>query len=196
MGLFGVNGVDWEVVAVIVSAFAAGFAGWALRQNSLACRQQVRSQDFSSLRQFTLDIRDAEDRVWQALPDSGGADEEKAEAAIVDYLNLLETMAAGVNHGLIEKVTAEIVTDRLINDLKIVRSSPQASRWVRQNMTSETTFREIKTLRKRQIERLRVPRRYSYRWYRQTLRRLLKVVSDATVRRRTYARFGRRQRVV
>lgn len=166
--------VNWDALAAVGSSVAAVFAGWAILQSARSTRQQARSQDFATLRQFTVDIREAEDRFGALLaPKSSGifiettpVNGEQLRAVAVDYFNLLETMATGVNHGLFEKVTAEIVTDRIINDLKIIRSSPVVAKLVRPNMTSATTFKEVRALRKRHLEMLQIERRHSAKWHR------------------------------
>lgn len=131
-------------VAAIVSAAGIWFAWRAVSYSSRTLEQQIRSQDFSTLRQFTLDIR-------EAVGNLSNSSDIDFEVAIVEYLNLLETYAAGVNRSLIEKSTRVVAQEQLINDLAIMLERPDVSRQIALAIESRITFTELRKFRDKHL---------------------------------------------
>ena len=76
-------------------------------------RLQQRSYDANTLFKFLSDISEAETRLQTD-------DSELRQMELTRYLNLLEALAASINHKLIGKTTRVFARDRLLNDLRLL----------------------------------------------------------------------------
>jgi hypothetical protein len=127
---------DAGVWASLISALAAAIAlGFNARMMAL----QQRSNDATTLFAVVASIRDAEARLVASASEQGSFKTE-----LNNYLNLLETFAAAVNHKLFGKSTLGIATDRLITDLGMLLADGSTKEQIEEAVTSHQTFSELR----------------------------------------------------
>ena len=123
------------VWASILSGLAAAVA---LVINARMMALQQRSNDATTLFALVANIREAEARLL-----ASAVEPVAFRAEINNYLNLLETFAAAVNHKLFGTGTLRIATDRLITDLGMMLSSEATKEQIEGAVTSNNTFSEL-----------------------------------------------------
>jgi hypothetical protein len=125
------TGVWASILSGVAAAVALGF-------NARMMALQQKSNDATTLFAVVANIREAETRL------SASAVEPVAfKAELNNYLNLLETFAAAVNHRLFGKSTLGIATDRLITDLGMLLSDEATRAQIEGAVTSNKTFSEL-----------------------------------------------------
>lgn len=134
------------VWASLISALAAAIAlGFNARMMAL----QQRSNDATTLFAVVASIRDAEARLVASAAEQGSFKTE-----LNNYLNLLETFAAAVNHKHFGKSTLGIATDRLITDLGMLLANETTKDHLEEAVTSNKTFCELLAFWRRNKSRL------------------------------------------
>lgn len=144
---------DLGTVAALATIAAAVLAAVGLIGTAWSVRQQARSNDLNSLFQVANQLREAEARLMGC-----GADPDRHDAEVVNYLNLLETFATAVNAKLFGKATRNIAQDRLVNDIAILLTNDASRARIEAAMTSVSTFPELgrfSTRHRRPIRRMK-----------------------------------------
>lgn len=122
----------------IATVAAAVLAAIGLIATASSVRSQARSNDLNSLFQVTNQLREAEARLGAAAVDPKANDAE-----LVNYLNLMETLATAVNGSLFGKATRKIASNRLMIDIAILLAHERTRMRIEKAITSETTFQEL-----------------------------------------------------
>lgn len=125
----------WADLATVA---AAALAAIGLIATASSVRSQARSNDLNSLFQVTNQLREAEARLGVAAVDPKANDAE-----LVNYLNLMETLATAVNGSLFGKATRKIASNRLMIDIAILLAHEGTRMRIEKAITSETTFEEL-----------------------------------------------------
>ena len=126
----------WVDGAQIVSALAAA-VGLLIAAHSI--RQQNNSIDASTVRTLLDDLKQSERDLAAAR-----ADPQKFEREFLNYANHLEVLATCVNSKLFGSVTRHIARNRLIEDLAIFGSTPEAMKLLEGSVDSPNTFSDIR----------------------------------------------------
>ncbi|MBO0661476.1 hypothetical protein LQ948_02715 [Jiella sp. MQZ9-1] len=130
-------GVWGSIVSGLAAAVALGF-------NARMLALQQKSNDATTLFAVVANIREAETRLTASV-----VEPIAFKAELNNYLNLLETFAAAVNHKLFGKSTLCIATDRLITDLGMLLSDETTREQIRGAVTSDETFSELRAFWRR-----------------------------------------------
>jgi hypothetical protein len=134
----------WSAVAAACSAVAAAVSlvvAWNAK------RIQARSVDFASCVEVAGQLRDAMRRVRDERDKEDNEDRYKFE--LVELLNLLEALALLYNDGRIATSTKKFTGKFLDEVVAWINIDPGMAILMRQSMTGEETFHELKKFEKR-----------------------------------------------
>jgi hypothetical protein len=138
--------VDTSTFAAIASAVAATgswFAAWQ------TVRIQGKSTDFGNCFEVHKQLGDAQRRVREAV------DDDKKRAEFIELLNLLEVLALLFNKRKIAASTRQFTGKFLEESLAWIRIEPNMASLMRESMTSDDTYRELKKFEKRRLTPIR-----------------------------------------
>lgn len=137
----------WADLATVAAAVLAAVG---LLATAWSVRGQARSNDLNALFLIANQLREAEARLLNCA-----TDHERRNEEVVNYLNLLETIATALNSGLFRKATSKIAKDRLANDIAILLANEETRTRIETAITSEDTFRELGRFERNNRQKIR-----------------------------------------
>ncbi len=116
---------DWSIVAAIGQAASAVIAAITLPMIFWQVREARKAADLQSLETFFANTLERESAFLRA------ATQDDKLQAFAEYLNFLECQAAALNGGILPKVSRELVRDKVIDALALLKHRADGMRNLR-----------------------------------------------------------------
>lgn len=135
---------DWTALAAIGQLGAAAAALIGLVFVGLEVRATRKTSDFHNLLEFDRRAAKREDALLCAET------EATKKQAFFEFVNFLETHAAGLNAKLLPRKSRQLIREKLIDSIAVITEKPSWHQTIADGVTSPTAFAELRKFMRRE----------------------------------------------